>query len=213
MWAGDVAALAERYRVYAVDVPGEPGKSTPNRLPLAGAAHVDWLADLLAALQLDKATLVGYSQGGWLALEFATTHPARIDRLILITPGGVVPVRLAWLLIVIPLAMLGRWGLKRINRIVFGKQPIPPEVAEFSVLLFKHFRPRTESQPIFPDEALQRLTMPVLLLIGAQDSAFAAPELVARLQRLLPQIEAVIIPEGGHVLYNTADYIVPFLDT
>jgi pimeloyl-ACP methyl ester carboxylesterase len=210
-WFGDIAAYSAQFRVYAVDTPGEPGKSEPNRPPWDGPAYGEWLEDVLDNLRIDKAVLVGLSEGGWLALKFATAQPERVDKLVLLTPGGVAQPRLSWILRVIPLAMMGRWGLNRINRIVFNNQPIPAEVEEFMTPLFTNFKARTDLLPIFSDEELQQLTMPVLLLVGDKDAAFDSRKIKQRMQPLVPNLTAPNLPDAGHVLVNTAGQVIPFL--
>lgn len=64
MWAGDISTYSRHYRVYTLDTLGEPGKSAPNRPPLAGPAYAEWLEDVFNALGIQKAVLMGYSQGG-----------------------------------------------------------------------------------------------------------------------------------------------------
>src|SRR5207248_4412174 len=53
MWMGDVAALAAHFRVYAIDMIGEPGLSAPSRPPLKSEAYALWLDDILEALALN----------------------------------------------------------------------------------------------------------------------------------------------------------------
>jgi pimeloyl-ACP methyl ester carboxylesterase len=75
MWAGDVADYSRHYRVLAIDLPGEPGKSAPNRPSWDGPAYAEWLEDVLNALPLEAVTIIGLSQGAWTALKFAISHP------------------------------------------------------------------------------------------------------------------------------------------
>jgi pimeloyl-ACP methyl ester carboxylesterase len=49
IWAGDVAAYSQQHRVYAVDLPGEPGKSAPNRPAWDSPAFAEWLEDVFDA--------------------------------------------------------------------------------------------------------------------------------------------------------------------
>ena len=67
MWMGDVAAWAAHFRVYAVDLIGEAGLSAPSRPPLASEAHALWLDDVMQALSLARASIVGRvaAAGGW----------------------------------------------------------------------------------------------------------------------------------------------------
>src|SRR5664279_2083899 len=69
MWAGDVSAYSNHYRVYAVDLPGEAGKSAANRPAWDSAAFAEWLEEVLNELEVGQVTLVGISQGAWTALK------------------------------------------------------------------------------------------------------------------------------------------------
>jgi pimeloyl-ACP methyl ester carboxylesterase len=211
LWLGDMAEYGRDHRVYAVDLLGEAGKSAPSRPPMAGPAYVEWLEDVLEDLKIDGFALEGVSQGAWAALKFATTRPERVRKLVLLCPGGVTPPRVSWLLKAIPLSPLGPWGAGRIKRMFFNNQPIPPEVDEFMTLIQTHFKPRYDSQPIFSDVELRRLTMPVLLLAGAKDAVFDSEKTTARLRQCIPHLLATIFPEAGHVMYHTTDQVVPFL--
>jgi pimeloyl-ACP methyl ester carboxylesterase len=118
---------------------------------------------------------------------------------------------MSFLIRVVPLLLLGRWGIQRVNRILFADQPIPDEVEDVMTLIFTHFKPRLGVLPLFSDEELQRLTMPVLLLIGAKDALRDATKIEARMAGLLPDLTAMIIPGAGHTLLNTTVQIMPFL--
>jgi pimeloyl-ACP methyl ester carboxylesterase len=213
MWVGDVVAYAPHYRVYAVDLLGEPGQSAPNRPAWAGPAYAEWLGDVVTALKIDKVTLVGISQGAWTAVKYAVYKPERVEKLVLLTPGGITPDKMSFLIRVVPLLLLGRWGIQRVNRILFADQPIPDEVEDVMTLIFTHFKPRLGVLPLFSDEELKRLTMPVLLLIGAKDALRDAKKIEARMAGLLPDLTAMIIPGAGHALLNTTVQIMPFLTT
>ena len=212
-WGADVVHYAPLYRVYAVDLLGEPGKSAPNRPDWKGPAYAEWLEDVLDALKLDRATLIGLSQGAWTAVKFAVRQPQRVDKLVLLTPGGITRDRLSFALRVIPLSLLGRWGMRRINRLVLGGQVVSEEVEEALTLIGTQFRARMGVLPLFSDAELGCLTMPVLLLVGDQDALRDGNKIAARMQALLPHLSATIIPGAGHALLNTPAYILPFLAT
>ena len=213
MWGGDVADFTPRYRVLAVDLPGEPGKSAPVRLPWDGPAHAEWLGDVFAALELESAPIIGLSQGAWVALKFATAEPGRVSALSLLSPGGIVPDKAGFLLRVLPLLLLGRWGKRRINRLVLGGQAVPAEVDEAMTLLSTHFKPRIGKLPIFTDAELRRLTMPVQLVMGGRDAMRDAGAIADRMRRLLPNLVATIIPEAGHAIVGAKTRVLSFLDS
>ncbi|MCC7446944.1 MAG: alpha/beta hydrolase [Anaerolineae bacterium] len=211
IWIGDVGVLSRRYRVYAVDLIGEAGKSAPSRPDWNGPAYAEWLCDVFNALKIEQAALVGISQGAWTALKFATGAPERVTRLVLLTPGGIVPDKLSFLLRAIPLSILGRWGAERLSQAIYGNQPIPDGALDITVTVMSHFKARVGVLPIFTDEELHRLTMPTLLLGGTADVLRDIPKIAARLNKLLPNLTVTIIPQAGHALLNTTDQVVGFL--
>jgi pimeloyl-ACP methyl ester carboxylesterase len=81
MWMGDIAAWSAHFRIYAVDIIGDAGLSAASRPPLATDAHALWLDDVMRGLSLTKASMVGVSLGGWLALDYATRRPERVESL------------------------------------------------------------------------------------------------------------------------------------
>ena len=211
IWAYDTAVYSPHYRVYALDLPGEPGKSTPNRPPWDSPAYAEWLEGALDALGINTATLAGISQGAWTALKFAVVHPHRVEKLVLMTPGGVVPDRLSFGLRAIAYSLLGRWGLRRLIRLTFGNQPIPDGVEDIMTIIMSHFKPRFGVLPLFTDEELQRMTMPTFLLGGEQDALRNLDQIAARLQALLPDLSVTILPGAGHALLDTTDHVMAFL--
>lgn len=210
-WVGDVAVYSSHFRVYAVDIPGDPGKSAQNRLAWDGPGYAEWLEDVLDGLKIQKTALLGLSQGGWLALKFATYCPERVDKMVLLTPGGVMPTRLSFILKAVFFSMFGRRGAEKLNRIVFGKQPIHPEAVKFMNAIMTHFKARIDKEYLFSDDELKRLDMPILLLGGTEDVIRSMGEVVARMEKFAPKVEATLIPHMGHVLINMIERIIPFL--
>lgn len=210
-WLGDVAVYSSHFRVYAVDIPGDPGKSAQNRLAWDGPGYAEWLEDVLNGLNIQKTALLGLSQGGWLALRFATCYPERVDKMVLLTPGGVMPTRLSFILKAVFFSMFGRWGAEKLNRIVFGKQPIHPEAVKFMNAIMTHFKARIDKEYLFSDDELKRLDMPILLLGGTEDVIRPMGGVVARMEKFVPKLEATLIPHMGHVLINMTERVIPFL--
>ena len=211
-WMGDVATYAGRFRVLAVDVPGEAGRSAPRRPSHQGPAFADWLGDVLEGLGVTSVSLLGISKGGFISLKFATTYPDRVERLVLLTPAGIAPARPSFLLRAIPLSLLGGWGRARINKITFGRDEVDPGAVLFMDVIMRNFRPEVTKPYLFTDEELRRLTMPVLLAVGADDALLDAPKMVARAKALLPGAHIWELPGRGHVLVGMADMIAPFLE-
>jgi pimeloyl-ACP methyl ester carboxylesterase len=216
MWMRDIAVFASQFRVYAVDMIGEPGLSAPSRPPLGSEAYALWLDDVMQALSLTRTSIVGVSLGGWLALDYATRRPGRVEALVLVSPSGIGRQKRGFLFKALPLLLLGRWGRRKAMRMATGPAPstidaADRDLARFVLLIFQHFRPRTTRIPQFGDVALRRLTMPVLLIVGGRDALLDSDATRRRLQLAAPHAEVRFLPDAGHIIRDQADSIVEFL--
>ena len=89
-WEKVMADLGEHYRVIAPDLLGH-GLSAKPRGDYSLGAQACGVRDLLAALGHDRITLVGHSLGGGIAMQFAYQFPERVERLALVSSGGLGP--------------------------------------------------------------------------------------------------------------------------
>jgi pimeloyl-ACP methyl ester carboxylesterase len=89
-WAGVVDRLAESHTVIAPDLLGH-GASDKPRGDYSIAAYANGMRDLLTVLDVERATVVGHSLGGGIALQFAYQFPERCERLALVGSGGLGP--------------------------------------------------------------------------------------------------------------------------
>jgi len=212
MWLGDVTEWAQHFRVYAVDVVGEPGLSAPSRPPLDSPAYTLWLDDVTRELGLDRVAIVGASLGGWLALDYATRRPERVRKLALLCPGGVGRQRIGFLFTALLYKPFGRWGLRRSIRAIAGVDArVHPEVVDYLTLAFTHFLPRRERLPVFTDDALRRLTMPVLVIVGGRDAMMDSHETARRVGDTVPGASVVLLPEVAHSVIGQTRPMTEFL--
>src|SRR5438094_2719126 len=86
-WLDSMTLLAEDHTVVAPDLLGH-GRSAKPRGDYSLGAYAAGLRDLLVALDCSKATVVGHSLGGGIALQFAYQFPERSGRLALVSSGG-----------------------------------------------------------------------------------------------------------------------------
>jgi pimeloyl-ACP methyl ester carboxylesterase len=87
-WDRTVPALAARYRVYLVDLPGFGSmRRAEGGFVLSEAAG--WLSSWMEAVGLERAHLVGHSMGGYISLMLAARRPDLLRRLVLVAPAGV----------------------------------------------------------------------------------------------------------------------------
>lgn len=86
-WRSVMPALAERFTVIAPDLLGH-GQSAKPRGDYSLGAYASGIRDLLVALDVERATFVGHSLGGGIAMQLAYQFPERCERLVLVAAGG-----------------------------------------------------------------------------------------------------------------------------
>ena len=87
-WRDVIGPLSERFLVIAPDLLGH-GRSDKPRHDYSLGSFASMLRDLLTTLGVSRATVIGQSLGGGIALQFAYQYPERVDRLVLMSTGGV----------------------------------------------------------------------------------------------------------------------------
>ncbi len=215
MWLGDIGEWSRHFRCYAIDMIGEPGLSAPSRPRLDSDTYALWLGDVLAGLDIERASIAGVSLGGWLALDYATRRPERVEKLALLCPGGVGRQRGA-VLFALPLVLFGAWGHRRLRNFVLGDAmrdgtPGMQEMSDFASLVFTNFRPRRGKLPVFSDAKLRALTMPVLALVGERDVLLDSRDTMRRLEKNVPGAKLRLLPRTGHLIRGETKTVLAFL--
>lgn len=175
-----IPAFSPHFRLVLMDTRGQ-GQSTGGDGELNFSVFAADLLALMDHLQIAKAHLLGFSDGGNLALTFALAHPERVQSLILnganLEPGGVkLSTQLPIVLGYGCCRLLSPFSRKaRQNGAVLG-------------LMVNH--------PHIPPQALAVLTMPALVIVGERDMIRDRhSQLIAR---SLPNAQFVRIPGGDH---------------
>lgn len=211
-WFADLPAWSEHFRVYSVDLVGEPGLSAPTRLELSTEASASWLDDVLAELGVRDTAMAGMSLGGWTALDYAIRRPGRVTRLALGCPGGVGAQR-RWS--ILGAGLLMSFGVRARQRSVrylvgLGRSGNDAVLDEITAV-FSRFRPRTASLPVFPDEALRTLGTPLQVTVGDRDRMFDSEETARRVRACVPHARVRVLPGVGHALTPQTGPALEFL--
>jgi pimeloyl-ACP methyl ester carboxylesterase len=212
----NIAALGERgARVLAVELKGQGESDKPLG---AGEYTVESLArhtmEVLDALEIQTATLVGLSLGGLIAARVALEAPERVRRLALLDPVGFGRVRLVGLAQLFP-AGIGalvprvagrRWLFALALRGAYGRRgrPSARDVDEY----FAPARDPAFVQTLWAllhevdwrlltTDELRRLTMPLLVIFGREDR-LVSPSEAERLVREAPRGRAMLLEGVGH---------------
>jgi len=94
LWRRQLESLSPNFRVYALDIPGQPGRSDPNPPSFLNDDYCDWLLDVLDDLGIERAHFAGISAGAWIAMRFASLHPQRTRKVVMLGPTGISGARL-----------------------------------------------------------------------------------------------------------------------
>lgn len=87
-WTPEMPAFAKNgFRVYAIDLLGCGRTDRPDIAYTLGE-QVELIRGFLTSVHLEKTDVVGWSMGGWVALEFALRHPERVNRLVAMDSAG-----------------------------------------------------------------------------------------------------------------------------
>jgi len=87
-WLPSFATLAGQHRVYAVDLLGHGRTDKPSSATYSWDAGAQFVKDFLTALEVERASIVGHSMGGGIALNLALEFPALVEKLVLVGCAG-----------------------------------------------------------------------------------------------------------------------------
>ena len=174
-------AFSLHYTVYAIDTRGH-GRSPRGDAPFTMEQFARDLLEFMDEEAIQKANILGFSDGGNIALTFALAHPERVDRLILnganLDPSGVK------LHIQIPIVL----GYAAAS--LFGRMsPKAKHNAEILGLMVK--------EPHIPAQALETLYIPTLVIVGTRDMIRDAHTLLIAGSLPLGRLEMIV---GDHFI-------------
>ncbi len=205
-WFPSIAALSEHRPVFAVDTIGDAGRSTQTSRIRDGRDLAMWMEDVLDALALDRAHLVGLSYGGWLALNQAHRAPDRLASVTSIDPPGALGrPRGSFLVRILPDSILASVAksdkaLHRLLRLLNnGTLPDQP-LLELSIAGLRTFRAKLPYPKRMTDDVLRMIDTPALLLFCESSPVNKAQRALERSRRLVANVEAEVVPGAGHML-------------
>jgi pimeloyl-ACP methyl ester carboxylesterase len=215
-WHKNIDALAEHHRVWAIDLIGFGFSSRPREPNYSLKAYAQHVREFMDAQNIDRASIVGHSLGGAVALEFAHDRPERVDKLILIAPATFLlqfrpQVKLAAHLPLISRALIGytitsararmaawRGAVGNSSHVDLGEMEIrlrPQRVkGTAEALLAMLGSPHLSDLP----GELNQIAAPALVLWGKNDSAVPLRH-AGYHERDLPNVELVVLEGAGHI--------------
>ncbi len=208
MWAGELAALGDEFRVVAPDLPGY-GESPAVAQTITLRAIADAVVELLDALALERATVVGLSMGGLVAMELGLGYPERVDGVVLAATTAAPPTdeeaerRRTTATEIERNGMLGH-TVEMLPRLFGPTASRDPELTVPIVTTMLRTDPAGPAAALRgraerPDYAtlLPALRPPALVIAGDRD-AYSTKEITDQLVASLPAPEVLILEGVGH---------------
>lgn len=201
MWSYNVAALSEHFRIYAIDIIGEAGKSAGTR-PTKTTEYSQWLKEVFDAVGISKADIGGASLGGTLAHQFALTFPQYVNSLILFAPPSFLKMRIAFifrfiLANILPSNRLVRNFLKYMSS---RSAEFPEQGIQAFIIQLQAYKLNTNKIPIISDHDLAHLPSKTLLLLGEDEVLYNSEEVASRVRSVAPFITIAIISGAKHLI-------------
>ena len=182
-FGGQIDVFAERYHVYALDTRGH-GKTPRGRAPFTIRQFAQDLLEFMDGKGMERAHLLGFSDGGNIAMVLALSHPERVDRLILnganLNAAGVrrstqIPIEMGY----------------RIAKRFSGKSASARVNAEMLGLMV--------NEPNVEPEALAAITAKTLVIAGTKDMILESH--IRLIAESIPDSRLVFLP-GSHFVAN-----------
>jgi pimeloyl-ACP methyl ester carboxylesterase len=205
-WFPHVAALAQDGPVYGIDMPGDANPSVPRALMAPPASCAAWLDELLGKLSDRPAHLVGFSYGGWIAMNQAIRAPGRVASITLLDPAGLTKLdaRFWWWMSISGLATLTPMPLRRhLARWLDSPAMLQPGLMTLMWAAIRGYRMEPKFPGVLTDDELRAIDVPALLITGARSAMLTPAEARAR-GSLMPDAEVAVVP-GSHGGFNRID--------
>lgn len=187
-WQRNVPSLAQRYRVYLVDLPGFGTTHYPRSQFALKKAGI-WLLRWMEAVELERAHFIGHSMGGYICMWIASHRPEVVERLVLVSPA-VIHQRRTIFSYLVPL-------------LISIRQLTP---SFFWILLFDGLRAgpvtilRAASDLLAQDvrKDMKSVVAPTLLVWGEND-LLVPPTLGVMIREQIAHAQLFLLKEAGHV--------------
>jgi pimeloyl-ACP methyl ester carboxylesterase len=208
MWRPVIEALSATYRCYCVDTIIEGNKSIATRRSLGKAKLVAWLRQVFAALDIEQASVVGLSYGGWLAANLAVQSPEIVNRLVLLCPAATfAPITREFYRGLLSAGL--RRSPDRARRFMQWMASTPnvesdptADLIVTALLSGKALQTGLTPPTVLSDDTLRRIGVPTTVVIGDREVIYRGGPRAAldRAQKLIPDVQTHLIGGANHML-------------
>lgn len=201
MWYTATPALSAERPVYAVDTPGDAGRSVQREHIHQPERSARWLDETLAGLGLDRVHLVGASYGGWLALNQARLRPERLASVTALDPGGLEKVGarfFVWIFAGLFASFAPRPLRPRLAKWLDQPVLVVPELRAMAQTGARAWRTRRPAPLPLTDGELASVRVPLHVVLGRRSPLVNSRVQAERIPRLVPGARTVVLDGTGH---------------
>jgi pimeloyl-ACP methyl ester carboxylesterase len=201
--------LKNKYRILIVDVNGHPNLSEGKNPYIKCDGYGVWATEVLEALHITKATVVGASLGGLICMKLCIASPHLADKAVLMNPAGIrsfssSPKNLYYNFL--PVLIPSEKNLEKFfSNVIFHKpqhtisQQYLELMNEYMLYVLKHFKFRGDYPTPLGVRELQKLQTPVYLVLGDKDLRFPCKETIEIANQHIGSLKKVsIVPNTAH---------------
>ena len=196
--------LLDDYKIYAVDVIGQPNLSAETRPDMKGLDYGKWMYEVMSRLGVEKVIMVGISFGGFITWKSLLYDQRKIQAAHLIVPAGIVngnPLK-ALFNVFMPMKRYMRTQKKKhVLRFTAALFSYRDDFANrFLATVFGGFEMDFSPIPTLKKAEAEKITVPVSIYGAEKDVMFPGVKMLRRARRIFPSLkEAVLIKGAKHV--------------
>jgi 4,5:9,10-diseco-3-hydroxy-5,9,17-trioxoandrosta-1(10),2-diene-4-oate hydrolase len=206
-WYPSIHTISKNFQVLAPDIIGY-GESDKPDAPYNRPYFSKWLKDFLKELKISKAHIVGLSQGGAIALQFAIDNAEMVDKLVLVDSAGLGAKVSFWPLVgmiwmnYFPSLMANRFNSRYLLHKPTNRDPnhigysIDVLKSKGGKKAFKQGRGNVVSK--IPEELLKQIENETLIIWGKDDKLFSV-EYGEAASKIIPNAKLHVIQDAGHL--------------
>ena len=202
--------LVDKYKIYAIDIVGQPNLSAETRPNLKDNSYGKWVNEVLENLNLSDVILVGASFGGFVSLKTLVFDESRIAKAFLLVPAGIINGNPLSVLFKVFLPMkLFIWTKKErfLEKFLAALYTSKDEfMSKYFSKVFLNFKMDFTPISLITEEEAGKIKIPINIIGAGLDCLFPGGQLIERAKNIFPSLNKSILLENSCHVPNQEGY-------
>lgn len=212
--------LLEDFHVYAVDIPGHPGKSDEVCLSHTGYSYGKWASEVIGQLGYAKMPCFGGSFGGGVLAKLICTAPEKVEKAVLVVPAGInnaFPVSSAKMMLPLLLYRITKkekYLIKTALHMALDETVLDEDTLDIIKDSFDNVKTKVGMPTDVPKNKVSDYHAPALVIAAEKDCLFPAEKVLPRAKRIFMNCRTYELKGSGHIHVlppNIKNVIIDFL--